>query len=307
MLAAADDPAVRSWLADLGLRVQSGRRLVGGLTTLTEAVVVSDQDAHRTEVVLRRWGPLRHAADHDPVVEATSEIDVLELRRDDPLTPDVIAADLDGRRCRVPAVLLERLPGAPVVAPVDVDSWLHGLVSAIVAVRAHPMSTVGLRPFTPWFTADGTVPEWSSNPGAWNSARSRVLGRALTGGPSGPVHRDLHPGNVLFDRDPDGRHRLTGIVDWGNATDGPIEIDVSRCRVEVAMVAGIDTAENLLDGCIDAGVQPPGYDRGWDALVALEVAGALDRIAPTFRQLGSTVTVGEMEATLDRLVTDAAS
>ena len=80
-----------------------------------------------------------------------------------------------------------------------------------------------------------------------------------------------------------------------------------RFRPAVDEVAGIDAAEGLLDRCVDAGVQPPGYDRGWDALVALEVAGALDRIAPTFRQLGSTVTVDEMEATLDRLVTDAAS
>lgn len=48
----------------------------------------------------------------------------------------------------------------------------------------------------------------------------RVHGRVLA---IGWVHRDFHPGNVLFARD--GR-RVTGIVDWGGAVPGgPTEID----------------------------------------------------------------------------------
>lgn len=47
----------------------------------------------------------------------------------------------------------------------------------------------------------------------------------------GWVHRDFHPGNVLFARD--GR-RVTGIVDWGGAVpDGPIDLDVRLFRLAV--------------------------------------------------------------------------
>jgi aminoglycoside phosphotransferase (APT) family kinase protein len=45
------------------------------------------------------------------------------------------------------------------------------------------------------------------------------------------VHRDFHPGNVLFARD--GR-RVTGIVDWAGAVpDGPTELDVLLFRLAV--------------------------------------------------------------------------
>ncbi|MBR7835937.1 phosphotransferase [Actinospica durhamensis] len=47
----------------------------------------------------------------------------------------------------------------------------------------------------------------------------------------GWVHRDFHPGNVLFARD--GR-RVTGIVDWAGAVpDGPIDLDVRLFRLAV--------------------------------------------------------------------------
>lgn len=55
-----------------------------------------------------------------------------------------------------------------------------------------------------------------------------LSGRRL---PIGWVHRDYHPGNVLFARD--GR-RVTGIVDWAGAVpDGPVDIDVRLFRLAV--------------------------------------------------------------------------
>ena len=52
---------------------------------------------------------------------------------------------------------------------------------------------------------------------------SRLDGRPLT---VGWVHRDFHPGNVLFS--PDGT-RVTGILDWADAIpDGPTALDATR-------------------------------------------------------------------------------
>lgn len=53
-----------------------------------------------------------------------------------------------------------------------------------------------------------------------NRLHRRLHGRVLA---IGWVHRDLHPGNVLYSDD--GR-QVTGIVDWGGAVpDGPAELD----------------------------------------------------------------------------------
>lgn len=39
------------------------------------------------------------------------------------------------------------------------------------------------------------------------------------------VHRDFHPGNVLWNRG-----RITGVVDWESGCIGPPSIDISHCR-----------------------------------------------------------------------------
>jgi len=54
------------------------------------------------------------------------------------------------------------------------------------------------------------------------------------------IHRDFHPGNVLW-----ARGRCTGIVDWPEACRGPAGCDVARCRSELIRLAGIGVA----DGC----------------------------------------------------------
>ena len=52
----------------------------------------------------------------------------------------------------------------------------------------------------------------------------------------GWVHRDYHPGNVLYTRE--GRH-VSGIVDWGGAVpDGPTELDLRLFGLAVARQTG---------------------------------------------------------------------
>jgi O-antigen/teichoic acid export membrane protein/aminoglycoside phosphotransferase (APT) family kinase protein len=75
-----------------------------------------------------------------------------------------------------------------------------------------------------------------SRPGPYTDAIDRVRANLHTGLRGrrlriGWVHRDFHPGNVLFARD--GR-RVTGIVDWAGAVpDGPTDLDVRLFRLAV--------------------------------------------------------------------------
>jgi aminoglycoside phosphotransferase (APT) family kinase protein len=108
------------------------------------------------------------------------------------------------------------------------------------------------------------------------------------------IHRDLHPGNVLFH----GPH-MTGIVDWVHGCAGPIEADVSRCRVEIALLAGIEAADSYLTLCTDF---LPTYDYRWDALVALELSPWVDDIVECFNRIGAKLTEQSVAETLNTFI-----
>ena len=56
------------------------------------------------------------------------------------------------------------------------------------------------------------------------------------------VHRDYHPGNVLWEAG-----RVSGIVDWVNASVGSPWADVGHCRVNIASELGQQAADRFLD------------------------------------------------------------
>jgi len=53
------------------------------------------------------------------------------------------------------------------------------------------------------------------------------------------LHRDFHPGNVLW-----RRGTVSGMVDWQGACTGPAAADVAHCRVNL-LTFGIDAAEHF--------------------------------------------------------------
>ena len=57
------------------------------------------------------------------------------------------------------------------------------------------------------------------------------------------IHRDFHPGNILW---VDGR--LTGIVDWVSACVGPAAFDAGHLRVNLAVLHGPDEPDRVIAG-----------------------------------------------------------
>ncbi|MCZ6544941.1 MAG: aminoglycoside phosphotransferase family protein, partial [Chloroflexi bacterium] len=67
------------------------------------------------------------------------------------------------------------------------------------------------------------------------------------------------------------RGKLTGIVDWVNASFGPPGIDIGHGRVNLAVLFGLDAANGFLDACLRLlGDQP--HQLFWDCRAALEFA-----------------------------------
>ena len=59
------------------------------------------------------------------------------------------------------------------------------------------------------------------------------------------IHRDYHPANVLW-----AEGKVSGVVDWVNACRGPAGIDVGHCRVNLALLHGVEMADLFLHAYI---------------------------------------------------------
>jgi aminoglycoside phosphotransferase (APT) family kinase protein len=163
---------------------------------------------------------------------------------------------------------------------------VDGLVGALASVHACPGD--GFDRIEPWFRPDAlAVPAWADDPGPWRAAFAE-LATGVPAAPAGLVHRDLHPGNVLW-----ARRRVTGIVDWVNAGSGSPAADLARCRANVAVLTDVATAETVLARYRDVTGRDLPDQRWWDladlASIATQVvpgSSMLDAIVAGPAQLG---------------------
>ncbi len=221
-------------------RVRTVTRLRGGIAALTHAVELAGDDEQRFEVVLRRFAG--EVSEHWPPVEG--EAAVLQMLQACELalrTPKLLASDPTGAGCGLPALLLDRLPGAIDVSPRNLELRVSQLARALAAFhRAAPAAPAGARRFAIDFarrtrTATGSAPpDW---PRAW--ALLETLDLELHHGQL--IHGDFHIGNALFED-----ARLCGIVDWSLAHSGPWQFDVGYCRVDLSLVFSLEAADLFL-------------------------------------------------------------
>ena len=268
----------REWVASAvgsGASVVRARRLHGGITSLVHAVDVDDVEGRRHRLVLRRY-PEAPWPDEDPADLVELEVRSLERLAAAGVagTPRLVAADPDGVGAGVPATLSTRLVGRPVLGPDDAMRWAEDLATTVLdhleAMRA--VDPGPLPPYRSWHPLDdeGAVepPSWVEDADTWRQAMGTVAAAIPpTAAPVQAIHRDLNPGNVLWHRG-----RTVGIVDWLHLCVGPVEEDVGRCRVNIALLAGLGPADQFLETITAAGLQ---YERRWDLAVLADMATSL--------------------------------
>jgi len=201
--------------------------------------------------------------DEAPESLSLREITILtELSKTDLPVPEPVGT-LPGN-----GVLMSWLPG-DVVLPAEPDTdWLEELAGTLA--RIHRSSIEVPYAYESWNDVrDLAAPDWWQDPDLWTAAQS--LTRAEPGYEISFIHRDYHPVNLLWE----GRH-ITGVVDWINACMGPAGIDVAHCRLNLALMYGIETADEFLNAYRKF---TPGYrhDPYWDLDDAL---GAMPNIVP---------------------------
>lgn len=140
------------------------------------------------------------------------------------LTPELVAVDPMGERVGVPALLMTRLVGRVVWDPTGVDGWLQRLAEVLPAVHAVESGHEPVGVYENYALESYAPPKWATKTAIWERAAEVFHGPILDEGRCF-IHRDYHPGNVLWKRG-----HVTGVVDWQSACIGPPSVDIGHCR-----------------------------------------------------------------------------
>jgi aminoglycoside phosphotransferase (APT) family kinase protein len=137
-------------------------------------------------------------------------------------------------------VLMSFIAGSVTLCPSPGQPWLAGLAGQLAMVHQHPAETFRWS-FRSWLSEERLAPPpWTAAPQLWEQAIDLIQGpkpeaRAVF------IHRDYHPLNVLW-----REGAVNGVVDWINACRGPAAVDVSYCRINLALMFGPATADQFL-------------------------------------------------------------
>lgn len=250
-----------------GARVIGWRRLTGGITSSVHRLTV-ERRGRRTPLVLRRWVDRAQAA--YAITAVASETAVLTaLARSDIPAPRVIGSTTEATHGG-PAVLMTRMPGHVQLMPHDREHWLEQMAQTLA--RIHALDIVA-KPFEPWLDVGRLSPAPdASRPGIWRAAIALVT-TPRRPGHTCFIHRDYQHFNLLWSRD-----RLTGVIDWVEASVGPPDVDVGHCRLNLTLLFSPDVADRFRDMYeTEAGRK---VDRWWDVHALLSYGPAWKQFLP---------------------------
>ena len=153
--------------------------------------------------------------------------------------PEVVAADVTGAQVGdgIPVLLMSFLPGRAVARarPREARRGRGG-------DPRHRSRRLGLgHEYFPWYQSYEPVPPAASTwPALWNTAID-LWHNAMPAYEPTFIHRDFHPGNVLW-----LRGIASGVVDWPNGCRGPWGCDIAHCRQNLVWLSGREAADEFL-------------------------------------------------------------
>ncbi|WP_129297282.1 phosphotransferase family protein [Streptomyces lydicus] len=235
--AAAVRPLTLAWVSrhlEAGERIVGMEALHGGITAEMRRLTVGTRDGGTRDLVLRTFVNREHAEDW-----LYREAGALTLLTGtDVPAPGLVAVDPAAAHCEYPSLLMTHLAGRAVLGDEGLEARVPALARQLVAIHA-------LRPaerprrYVARTTAETVVVPKGADAAAWAAAVD-VIRRPAPPCEGRFLHRDFHPGNVLFDV-PSARPaeaRITGVVDWAAASWGPADLDVAHCAANLALLHG---------------------------------------------------------------------
>ncbi|MDQ1020137.1 alpha/beta fold hydrolase [Streptomyces afghaniensis] len=223
--------ATRAWVAKQlpeGRTVDKSTFLTGGWSAQMRRLTLDDGTAFALRTFVKPFFR-RHA----PGLLAR-EADVLTLlaAEDGVPAPELTGVDATAEHCDHPSLLMSQLPGRVRGDEEDLDRRVDLLAAQLARIhRVVPVERP--RPYQAW-----TSPERVQAPaGAMWERAVDVIRRDPPPYEGCFLHRDYHPGNVLFTGSGDGL-RISGVVDWVETSWGPADLDVAHCSTALALLYG---------------------------------------------------------------------
>ncbi|KOG39186.1 alpha/beta fold hydrolase [Streptomyces resistomycificus] len=226
--------ATRSWVAKqlpAGRSVRDVRQLSGGWSSQMRRLTLDDG----TGLVLRSFvKPFFRL--HAPGMLAR-EAAVLGLLAGQEGIPAArpVAVDPTAELCDHPSLLMSLLPGRVRVDEADggeLEQRLDLLAAQLVRIHA-VVPDERPRPYQAWTSPERVL----TPPGPLWERAVDVIRREPPSYEGCFLHRDFHPGNVLFEGGGDGL-RVSGVVDWVETSWGPADLDVAHCSTALALLHG---------------------------------------------------------------------
>jgi aminoglycoside phosphotransferase (APT) family kinase protein len=259
-----------------GSRITALRRLPLGGWHVNHALDVLDRRAQVHRLVLRRWARPGWELD-DPDFTAGREADALTLLADSAVpAPRLVAADPEPAVCDVPALLITRIRGRPPGHPKDMEGFLIQLAAALPPIHAVDGRAASVIPVYRRYAEPDQLelPAWVRRSHIWDRALQMVRAPAPPSS-SCLIHRDYHPENTLW-----LRGRLSGIVDWTQASWGPPAVDLAHMRWNLAVEYEPRTADQFLDFYQTVGGEVPGDLWYWDLVTVMDLFADGDTGSP---------------------------
>ncbi|MBO3678645.1 phosphotransferase family protein [Streptomyces sp. NEAU-YJ-81] len=305
--AAAVRPLTLAWVSrhlEVGERIVGTEALHGGITAEMRRLTIGTRDGSTRDLVLRTFVNVEHAEDW-----LNREAGALTLLTGTGVpAPGLVAVDPTAARCEYPSLLMTHLAGRTALDDEGLEARVPVLARQLVEIHA-VRPAVRPREYVALTTADTVVTPKGADAAAWAAAID-VIRKPAPPYEGRFLHRDFHPGNVLFDDvlspGPAGV-RITGVVDWAAASWGPADLDVAHCSTNLALLHGpawglrFAEAYEEAGGVLAAAASERLYWRVRDGLVFSETVRL---VAQSWREAGRTeLATRAVEERLDAYVT----
>jgi aminoglycoside phosphotransferase (APT) family kinase protein len=134
------------------------------------------------------------------------------------------------------------LPGKVQLEQSVYEDGILQLVQTLHRIHQTPIPTDFHWTYAPYVSIEAIkMPNWTTNRKDWEKALQFIQNSTTAFTPVF-IHRDYHPTNILWDKG-----QLSGVVDWINACIGPALVDVAHCRINLALLFGIEVADFFLN------------------------------------------------------------
>jgi aminoglycoside phosphotransferase (APT) family kinase protein len=276
-----------AWAEDvLGRALLEVEPLVGGMTSTMLRLRDDAGDLWVLRLIDREpWS--RHGVE----LAARERAIQLELAATDLPAPHSHAADPEGTHAGHAAHLMTCLEGRVESTGFD-GSRAEACASMLarihaVSLREQPRDYQTWAPPAKW-----QVPPWSTRPDLWRQAFALLAGPPPAFAPTF-LHRDFHPGNLLWLDD-----RITGIVDWVETSTGPAALDVAHCRTNLALISGPDAVDKFTAAYREVG-QDLADTTYWDVMDLVAFLPTPEMVVPTWGARGLTLEVDVVRRRLE--------